>query len=210
MMKEYRKRMVITSLVTILPMFAGLLLWNKLRDTMATHFGSNNTPNGWSSKTFAVIGLPLLLLVLHWISVGITLNDPKKRNIGKMMFTVIFWIIPIVSLFANGATLLYALGWKVDIGLIISILVGIVFILLGNYLSKNRQNYTVGIKLPWTLSNEENWEKTHRMASKLWVLGGVLFLVNAFIQNEILFLFVIITLAVVPVVYSFILYRREK
>lgn len=209
-MKEYRKRMVITSLVTILPMFAGLLLWNKLPDTMATHFGSNNTPNGWSSKTFAVIGLPLLLLVLHWISVGITLNDPKKRNIGKMMFTVIFWIIPIVSLFANGATLLYALGWKVDIGLIISILVGIVFILLGNYLSKNRQNYTVGIKLPWTLSNEENWEKTHRMASKLWVLGGVLFLVNAFIQNEILFLFVIITLAVVPVVYSFILYRREK
>lgn len=209
-MKEYRKRMILTSFVTIIPMFVGLLLWNKLPDTMATHFGSNNTPNGWSSKTFAVIGLPLLLLVLHWISVGITLNDPKKRNIGKMMFTVIFWIIPIVSLFANGATLLYALGWKVDIGLIISILVGIVFILLGNYLSKNRQNYTVGIKLPWTLSNEENWEKTHRMASKLWVLGGVLFLVNAFIQNEILFLFVIITLAVVPVVYSFILYRREK
>lgn len=209
-MKEYRKRMILTSLVTIIPMFVGLLLWNKLPDTMATHFGSNNTPNGWSSKTFAVIGLPLLLLVLHWISVGITLNDPKKRNIGKMMFTVVFWIIPIVSLFANGAILLYALGWKVDIGLIISILIGIVFILLGNYLSKNRQNYTVGIKLPWTLSSEENWDKTHRMAAKLWVLGGVLFLVNAFIQNEILFLFVIITLAVVPAAYSFILYRREK
>lgn len=209
-MKEYRKRMILTSLVTIIPMFVGLLLWNKLPDTMATHFGSNNTPNGWSSKTFAVIGLPLLLLVLHWISVGITLNDPKKRNIGKMMFTVVFWIIPIVSLFANGAILLYALGWKVDIGLIISILVGIVFILLGNYLSKNRQNYTVGIKLPWTLSSEENWDKTHRMAAKLWVLGGVLFLVNAFIQNEILFLFVIITLAVVPAAYSFILYHREK
>lgn len=209
-MKEYRKRMILTSLVTIIPMFVGLLLWNKLPDTMATHFGSNNTPNGWSSKTFAVIGLPLLLLVLHWISVGITLNDPKKRNIGKMMFTVVFWIIPIVSLFANGAILLYALGWKVDIGLIISILVGIVFILLGNYLSKNRQNYTVGIKLPWTLSSEENWDKTHRMAAKLWVLGGVLFLVNAFIQNEILFLFLIITLAVVPAAYSFILYRREK
>lgn len=209
-MKEYRKRMILTSLVTIIPMFVGLLLWNKLPDTMATHFGSNNTPNGWSSKTFAVIGLPLLLLVLHWISVGITLNDPKKRNIGKMMFTVVFWIIPIVSLFANGAILLYALGWKVDIGLIISILGGIVFILLGNYLSKNRQNYTVGIKLPWTLSSEENWDKTHRMAAKLWVLGGVLFLVNAFIQNEILFLFVIITLAVVPAAYSFILYRREK
>ena len=123
-MKEYRKRMVITSLVTILPMFVGLLLWNKLPDTMATHFGRDNTPNGWSSKTFAVIGLPLFLLLLHWFSVGVTLNDPKKKNIGKMMFTVVFWIIPIVSLLANGATLLYALGWKVDISLIISILVG--------------------------------------------------------------------------------------
>ena len=100
---------------------------------MATHFGSDNTPNGWSSKTFAVIGLPLFLLLLHWFSVGVTLNDPKKKNIGKMMFTVVFWIIPIVSLFANGATLLYALGWKVDISLIISILIGFVFILLGNY-----------------------------------------------------------------------------
>lgn len=209
-MKEYRKRMMITSLITILPMFVGLLLWNKLPDTMATHFGSDNTPNGWSSKTFAVIGLPLLLLVLHWISVGITLNDPKKRNIGKMMFTVVFWIIPIVSLFANGATLLYALGWKVNIGLVISSLVGIVFILLGNYLSKNRQNYTVGIKLPWTLSSEENWDKTHRMASKLWVIGGILIIVNGFVRNTLLLFLVLVILIVVPTAYSFFLYRKQK
>ena len=209
-MREYRKRMVITSLVTILPMFVGFLLWNKLPDTMATHFGSDNMPNGWSSKTFAVIGLPLFLLLLHWFSVGVTLNDPKKKNIGKMMFTVVFWIIPIVSLFANGATLLYALGWKVDISLIISILIGFVFILLGNYLSKNRQNYTVGIKLPWTLSSEENWDKTHRMASKLWVVGGILIIANGFIRNTILLLFVLIILIVVPTSYSFFLYRKQK
>ena len=209
-MKEYRKRMVITSLVTILPMFVGLLLWNKLPDTMATHFGSDNMPNGWSSKTFAVIGLPLFLLLLHWFSVGVTLNDPKKKNIGKMMFTVVFWIIPIVSIFANGATLLYALGWKVNIGLVISIIVGFVFILLGNYLSKNRQNYTVGIKLPWTLSSEENWDKTHRMASKLWVVGGILIIANGFIRNTILLLFVLIILIVVPTAYSFFLYRKQK
>lgn len=209
-MKEYKKKMMLTSLITILPMFVGLLLWNKLPDTMATHFGSDNTPNGWSSKTFTVIGLPLLLLVLHWVSVGITLNDPKKCNIGKMMFTVVFWIIPIVSLFANGATFLYALGWKVDIGLIISILVGFVFILLGNYLSKNRQNYTVGIKLPWTLSSEDNWDKTHRMASKLWVVGGILLIVNGFIRNTILTFLLLMILIVVPTAYSFFLYRKQK
>lgn len=209
-MREYRKRMILTSVVTIIPMFVGLLLWNELPDTMATHFGSDNTPNGWSSKTFAVIGLPLLLLVLHWLTVGITLNDPKKQNIGKMMFTVVFWIVPVVSLFANGTTLLYSLGCKVDVGMIISILIGCMFILLGNYLSKNRQNYTVGIKLPWTLSSEENWDKTHRMASRLWVLGGVLLIVNAFVRNSILVFIVLMILIVAPSAYSFFLYCKEK
>lgn len=209
-MKEYRKKMMLTSLITILPMFVGLLFWNKLPDTMATHFGSDNTPNGWSSKTFAVIGLPLFLLLLHWFSVGVTLNDPKKKNIGKMMFTVVFWIIPIVSIFANGATISYALGWKVDIGLVGGILVGGIFILLGNYLSKNRQNYTVGIRLPWTLSSEENWDKTHRLASKIWVVGGILFIVSSFLQNTTFLFVLIIFMMVIPAVYSFYLYKKEK
>lgn len=209
-MKEYKKRMMLTSAITILPMFLGLLFWNKLPDSMATHFGSDGMPNGWSSKTFAVIGLPIFLLVLHWLAVGITLNDPKKRNIGKMIFTVIFWIIPVVSLLANGATIFYGLGWNIDISMICSIFVGCVLIILGNYLSKNRQNYTVGIKLPWTLYSEENWDKTHRMASKLWVIGGVLFIANAFIRNTIFLLIVIAVLVIAPMMYSFILYQKQK
>ncbi|MDY4670789.1 MAG: SdpI family protein [Oliverpabstia sp.] len=207
-MKEYKGKIILTSIVTILPILIGLVLWNKLPDTIATHFGADNVPNGWSSKPFAVIGIPAILLVFHLFALGITLNDPKKRNIGKMMLSVIFWIIPVVSLVVNTATLSYAMGSKIDIGMIANILVGLMFIIMGNYMSKNRQNYTVGIRIPWTLGSEENWDRTHRFASKLWVIGGIIFVINAFVQSILILVVIILMTMIAPMIYSFVLYKR--
>lgn len=207
-MKEYKGKIILTSIVTILPILIGLVLWNKLPETIATHFGADNVPNGWSSKPFAVIGIPAILLVFHLFALGITLNDPKKRNIGKMMLSVIFWIIPVVSLVVNTATLSYAMGSKIDIGMIANILVGLTFIIMGNYMSKNRQNYTVGIRIPWTLGNEENWDRTHRFASKLWVIGGIIFVINAFVQSILILVVIILMTMIAPMIYSFVLYKK--
>lgn len=207
-MKEYKGKIILTSIVTILPILIGLVLWNKLPDTIATHFGADNVPNGWSSKPFAVIGIPTILLVFHLFALGITLNDPKKRNIGKMMLSVIFWIIPVVSLVVNTATLSYAMGSKIDIGMIANILVGLMFIIMGNYMSKNRQNYTVGIRIPWTLGSEENWDRTHRFASKLWVIGGIIFVINAFVQSILILVVIILMTMIAPMIYSFVLYKK--
>lgn len=207
-MKEYKGKIILTSIVTILPILIGLVLWNKLPDTIATHFGADNVPNGWSSKPFAVIGIPAILLVFHLFALGITINDPKKRNIGKMMLSVIFWIIPVVSLVVNTATLSYAMGSKIDIGMIANILVGLMFIIMGNYMSKNRQNYTVGIRIPWTLGSEENWDRTHRFASKLWVIGGIIFVINAFVQSILILVVIILMTMIAPMIYSFVLYKR--
>ena len=207
-MKEYKGKIILTSIVTILPILIGLVLWNRLPDTIATHFGADNVPNGWSSKPFAVIGIPAILLVFHLFALGITLNDPKKRNIGKMMLSVIFWIIPVVSLVVNTATLSYAMGSKIDIGMIANILVGLMFIIMGNYMSKNRQNYTVGIRIPWTLGSEENWDRTHRFASKLWVIGGIIFVINARVQSILILVVIILMTMIAPMIYSFVLYKK--
>lgn len=207
-MREHKGKIILTSIVTILPILIGLVLWNKLPDTIATHFGADNVPNGWSSKPFAVIGIPAILLVFHLFALGITLNDPKKRNIGKMMLSVIFWIIPVVSLVVNTATLSYAMGSKIDIGMIANILVGLMFIIMGNYMSKNRQNYTVGIRIPWTLGSEENWDRTHRFASKLWVIGGIIFVINAFVQSILILVVIILMTMIAPMIYSFVLYKK--
>ena len=82
MMKKYKKTLIITSVLIVLPIFVGLLLWSQLPDTIATHFGADNEPNGWSSKPFVVFAMPLIMLVLHWGCIAAILNDPKKKNIA--------------------------------------------------------------------------------------------------------------------------------
>ena len=189
-------------------MLVGLLLWNRLPDMIATHFGSDNTVDGWSSKPFAVFGLPLILLALHLLCVFVTSADPKRKNISDKFFKWILWIVPIISVAACLACYAVSLGVNVDMGMTVNILVGIVFIIVGNYMHKVKQNYTVGIKLPWTLNSEENWNRTHRMSSWFWMIAGIIFIVNAILQIEWLIIPVIVILLVVPIVYSYLLYRK--
>ena len=82
MLKANRKTLIITSIVTILPMLIGIIYWNRLPDVMATHFGFNNEANGFSSKAFAVFGLPVILLAVLLVGAFITSHDPKKQNIS--------------------------------------------------------------------------------------------------------------------------------
>ena len=162
-MKKYKTTIIITTLITLLPIVIGLFLWNKLPDTLATHWGSDGTANGWSSKTFSVFGMPLILTAIHVLCLFVTLNDPKKKNIHKKTMALIFWLVPVISLLANCSTYLIALGVDFSIEIFISALIGVFFIVLGNYMPKLQQNYTIGIKLPWTLNSEENWNRTHRL-----------------------------------------------
>ena len=108
-MKKYKTTIIITTLITLLPIVIGLFLWNKLPDTLATQWGSDGTANGWSSKTFSVFGMPLILTAIHVLCLFVTLNDPKKKNIHKKPMALIFWLVPVISLLANCSTYLIAL-----------------------------------------------------------------------------------------------------
>lgn len=214
-MKSYKKIIIITTLITILPLFVGLILWNRLPDTVATHWNFNGEANGWSSKAFAVLGLPCLLTVIHLFTVGVTLNDPKKKNIHRKMLALVFWIIPVVSLIVNGMVFLTALQIEVNVSIAVSALVGIIFIIIGNYLPKLQQNYTAGIKLPWTLNSTENWNRTHRLGGKTFIISGILLILcgflGEFMGNDlslITMLIIIVLCAGVPAVYSFWLFRK--
>ena len=88
---------------------------------------------------------------------------------------------------------------------------GLLFIIVGNYLPKSRQNYTVGIRVPWTLADEENWNRTHRMAGFLWVLCGILLLVCALcrVRNPVLIFGLLFVITIIPIVYSYLLYKKS-
>ena len=204
MLKANRKTLIITSIVTILPVLIGIICWDHLPDVMATHFGMNNEANGFSSKAFAVFGLPLVLLAVLWVGAFVTAHDPKRQNISLKMFSLMLWIAPAISLVAAATVYPVNLGYELDITFISELLLGLMFTIIGNYLPKARQNYTIGIKIPWTLANEENWNRTHRLAGYLWMACGILMIImclTRFVPFEWLIgLFLIMVL--VPCIYS--------
>lgn len=207
-LKEYKMSLISGSILTISPSLAGILLWDRLPEKIATHFDQHNLANGWSSKPMAVFGIPFLLLLIHLFCVFFTANDPKRKNINRRIFTMVLWLVPVVSVITCMSIYGLALGMDIDIGVIVNIMVGIMFIILGNYVHKVKQNYTVGMKLPWTLNSEENWNRTNRMTGWILILSGLLFLMNSLLlKTEIVFA-VILLVILVPMIYSFILYKK--
>ena len=210
-MKKINKRtLIITSVVTLIPMVVGLLLWDKLPDIIPTHFGMDGEPNGWSSKTFTVFGIPTLMLVFHLLCLGISSVDPKYDNISDKLYALIVWICPVTSLLVTVACYGDVLGWEFNLSKYVMIGCGILFIVIGNYLPKCKQNYTMGIKLPWTLDDEENWNCTHRMAGFLWVAGGIIIAINAFLEWEWLFLVIVFAMVLIPMIYSYLYFKKHK
>ena len=209
-MKIDRKTVILTTLVCLLPIVAGVILYPRLPEQMATHWGFGNEPNGWSSKAFAVFGLPGLLAALNLILPFALSADPKKQNMSPALVNISLWVIPVVSVMCSAMTLCYALGYSVSVARIVPAFVGVLFIIFGNYLPKTKQSYSMGIKLPWTLNSEENWNRTHRLSGFLWVIGGAAFLMLTFFGwwNLYLLLGIILAMTLIPAVYSYLLYRK--
>ena len=211
MLKANRKTLIIASIVTVLPALIGILCWDRLPDVMATHFGINNEADGFSSKAFAVFGLPAVLLAILWLVAFVTSNDPKRQNISPKMFTLGLWIAPVLSLVVAATMYPVNLGYAVDIPFFAELLIGLLFIVVGNYLPKARQNYTIGIRIPWTLANEENWNRTHRLAGYLWMICGVLMILLCLTRllPAPWTVGLLLIMVLVPCVYSYWLHARK-
>ena len=212
MLKQNKGKMILSSILILLPILVGLFLWNDLPAHMTTHWGADGNADGWSTKAFAVFGLPLILLVFHWVCVFFTAKDPGNKNQNRKVFGMIFWIIPMISICVNGT--IYAISFDKEFAIeaITLLLIGLVFIVIGNYMPKCRQNATIGIKIKWTLENEENWNATHRVAGKLWVIGGLLLMVCMFLPIYLLvwaMLAVILLMVLIPFSYSYLYYKKQ-
>ena len=212
MYKNHKKALILSSLLTLFPIVIGLLLWNKLPDVMATHWGADNQPDGYSSKAFAVFVFPFILLGIHWLCLWITSLDPGHKKQSEKATKMTFWLIPIASLFVTSIMYGLALGNKINMGSVLFGMMGLMFMGIGNYMPKVKQNYTLGIKVTWTLNNEENWNATHRFGGKLWFFGGLFLLLAAFFPVEYtvqVLLPAILLMAFIPMVYSYCYYKKQ-
>ena len=212
LLKEHKLLLLITSAVILLQTVVGVLIWDRLPDPIATHFNFRNEPDGWTSKAFTVFGMPLVLLALHWITLLVSsTKNAQIKNLNSKVKFLFWWIIPSVSLLLMVLCYGYALGAPFDIGRIVLPFVGLLFAITGNYMPKVRRNYSVGIKVPWTMTDDENWNKTHRMAAPVWVICGIALIVLGLIGYTSWPAFVVVMVMVfLPTVYSFVLHLKMK
>jgi len=197
-----------TTIVTLLPIAPALALYRRLPEEVAIHFNAQGVADGWASRPFAIFALPLFLALVNIAVQFFLLTDPK-RDTESRIFALSRWIIAPVSVLTNTATLLIALDVPIRIERIIPLSIALLYLVIGNYLPKCRQNYTIGIKLPWTLASEENWNKTHRLAGWVWATAGLLLIVLLLAGLPAFPLFLIVTavIVIIPVAYSYHLYR---
>ena len=208
MIKKNLKVLILTTVVMLLPILAGLILWNQLPEQMPTHWNASGEVDGWSSKPFAVFVLPLIMVAAQWLCMLGTAADPKKNNHSEKVLHLILWIVPALSVVLHAVTYATALGYAVPIEVVMPILIGLIFTIIGNYMPKFKHNYTIGIKIPWTLDNEENWNRTHRFAGWLWTFCGIAIMCTGFFGGFWVFLPITLLMVLAPIIYSYVLHKK--
>lgn len=213
-MKEHKGKLILSSALVLLPLVAGLLLWNRLPAQLPMHWNAAGEIDSWGSRLTVVCLLPLFLLLIHWVCVVACFIDPKNRGQNRKALGLALWICPAVSLLAGFMSFSSALGMGLRMEKLVLIFLGVLFIVIGNYLPKCKQNYTIGIRVMWALEDEENWAATHRFASRLWVGCGVVILLLAFLPWAAVSLWISLGLVLVAtlasVLYSYIFYRKKN
>ncbi len=212
-LKEYKWKIIWSMVLTLLPMLIGLLLWNQLPDTMTSHWGADGVADGTASKAFMVFGMPAILAGLNVVCMVATALDPKQAGQNRKAMSLIFWIMPLISVAIMSTVYAVSLGRAVDLFVVMPLLLGVMFVAMGNYMPKVKQNARLGVKIYWTLHNEENWNRTHRFTGKIWVIGGIVVMLTALLPSKwmvAVMIPMILLLAFAPMVYSYCIYRRHK
>lgn len=198
----------------VLIMCMGVVGWyfsEKLPDLVPMHWNWVGEADGFGSKDQGLWTIPivsLIILVLFWL---LPMLDPKKQKYQQ--FGSVWEIIQtcfIGFMLYLYTIALYAAVNAIDVGAWVIGGMGVLFVILGNYMGKIRQNYFVGIKVPWTLNNEEVWNKTHRLGGWCFVIAGLIFIFQALLgwMNGWLFIFSISIVVILPIGYSYWLYKK--
>jgi uncharacterized membrane protein len=194
---------------------AGLLLWNRLPDQMASHWNIHDQVDGYMPKFWGVFLLPLITLGLFVLFLVVPSMDPLKANIALFREAFNLFIVLMVGfmIYIYGLTLAWSLGYtgfRMSGAMLPAI--GLLFIFIGFMLRQARRNFFIGIRTPWTLSSDTVWNETHRAGAVLFMISGVLAFIGGFFGGATAFWMMfapIIGSTIFLLIYSYILYQRE-
>lgn len=201
--------------VAAVAILASAVAWPHLPARVATHWNAAGEVDGYSPRWLAATMMPAMIVAFAGLARLLPKIDPRFVNYRRFIGT--YWLIINGILVFIGAVHLVLLangvGWHVPVGKLVPVGIGLLFMLLGNYLSRVQPNWFMGIRTPWTLSSDQVWRKTHRIGGRLFVLGGIALAGVAFLPPALFvpaLISVIVLVGVVPVVLSYFLWRKEQ
>lgn len=200
-------------LLILLSILASFWFYQNMPEQVPIHWNAAGEVDNYGSRAFGAFFFPVLILGIYLMMIFLPYLDPKKDRYAQFVkaYWAIRFILLIYLILIYFTASLAGVGYNVPVGKIIPIAVGILFLIIGNYLGKIKPNWFVGICTPWTLSNEEVWNRTHRLGGKLFSLAGCLFVFNAFMPFTWFFPLIIGTLVIVvggTIGYSYFLFRK--
>lgn len=198
--------------IVLFSALASLLAYPELPRQMAIHFAADGTPDDYLARPFAVALLPALSVVILGVYAGIPRIDPLGENIAEFEGYYDLAVVVTIAIlaYAHGAVLGYNLGYQFDIAQVLAPVLAVTGLVFGAVVENAKQNWFVGIRTPWTLSNEEVWTRTHERSGVLFKIAGLLALFAIpFPQYfELLAVAPLALAALLPTIYSYVVYRR--
>lgn len=186
--------------------------YTKLPDMVPTHWWPNWLPDATWNKLMNVVLFPALTLLIVILFPILSKIDPKNENYEKFAKVWEIFQFSIIWFFAYIYFVILYLSANPDISItkFMMFWLWVLFIIIWNYMWKIRQNYFVWIKLPWTLSSEEVWNKTHRFSGKLFLLWWIIFFINWFLGFYPIFTFIFLLtfIVLIPILYSYLVYKK--
>jgi uncharacterized membrane protein len=191
-----------------------LAVFNRLPERMPTHWNAHGVVNGWSSRAVAAWLMPGIMAIAALLLPLLPNIDPRRANYDKFRETYDLVVNAVITMIGvmHVATLDAGLGWPISMQRITPLMVGGLFLLLGNVMPRARPNWWFGIRTPWTLSNDRVWERTHRLGGYLFVGAGLMMMLVAVLPSAIaipVLIVVIVVAAATPLVYSYFAWKQE-
>ena len=211
-MNKYFKESILWILM-LLPFVYLSTIWTELPARIPTHFDLGGNPNGWSDKNGLIYLLASLGIGTYLVMLLIPRFDPRKKiqQMGekyyslRVLMTIFMTLISVYILYSGN-------GNKINPNLLIG-LIGAFYAVFGNYLQTVKPNYFIGFRTPWTLENEQTWKRTHRLAGRMWMLGGLFIVITSFTLNNnvalgVIFATITLIIVIVPVIYSYMEFKK--
>lgn len=206
---------IVSAVLILIVILAGVFLWSRLPDPMASHWNEADQVDGYMGKFWGAFMVPAMMIGLTLLFLAIPAIDPLKKNIAgfRGWFNIIIVLFNLFMAFVHGLTLAWNLGYTgFRFGSAMLPAVGLLFVALGFMMRSAKRNYFIGIRTPWTLANDVVWEKTHKLGSKLFIAAGILTILTMFFPQFALYILMgsILGAALIAIVYSYLAFRQEE